>query len=187
IESLLWPSWPINFHNRWITFWGARQDEELVIESLQNAIRLRQPPSGLIHHSGRGGQYASKRYRVILRRASMRQSILCADNCYDNAFMESCFGTIKTELPLEDDGTDAVVPLSNTAGFSWANLARLIRNKTKGIANDRIKSPRAPNQIEHDYSFNLQERKRERNVLQRSNRPKLPGRRKLEADTLISP
>ncbi|MEO1528025.1 MAG: transposase [Planctomycetota bacterium] len=31
IESLLWPSWPINFHNRWITFWGARQILDLGI------------------------------------------------------------------------------------------------------------------------------------------------------------
>ena len=36
----------------------------------------------------------------MLRRAEIQQSMNAAGNCYDNAFMESCFGTIKTELEL---------------------------------------------------------------------------------------
>ena len=39
-------------------------------------------------------------YRDILRRAQMKQSMSRAGDCYDNAFMESCFGTIKTELEM---------------------------------------------------------------------------------------
>ena len=50
----------------------------------------------------RGGQYAGTRYRGLLRRADFRQSMNRADNCYDNAFMESCFGTIKTELEMTE-------------------------------------------------------------------------------------
>ena len=56
----------------------------------------------MIHHSDRGGQYAGHAYRAVLRRAAMRQSMSRADNCYDNAFMESCFGTIKTELEMTE-------------------------------------------------------------------------------------
>ena len=59
-------------------------------------------PPGLIHHSDRGGQYASHAYRAVLRRAEFRQSMSRAANCYDNAFMESCFGTIKTELEMTE-------------------------------------------------------------------------------------
>jgi transposase InsO family protein len=81
--------------------------DDLVIEALQDAIRARQPPAGLVHHSDRGGQYASRRYRAILRRGEILQSMSGADNCYDNAFMESCFGTLKTELQLEDYAGDA--------------------------------------------------------------------------------
>jgi transposase InsO family protein len=55
----------------------------------------------LIHHTDRGGQYAGGAYRRVLGRARMRQSMSRAGNCYDNAFMESCFGTIKTELEME--------------------------------------------------------------------------------------
>ena len=76
--------------------------ETLVIEALQHAISARQPPSNLIHHSDRGGQYASHEYRAVLRRAAMRQSMSRAANCYDNSVMESCFGTIKTELEMTE-------------------------------------------------------------------------------------
>jgi transposase InsO family protein len=74
----------------------------LVLAALRMAIHQRQPPPGLIHHTDRGGQYASTRYRGLLRRADFRQSMNRADNCYDNAFMESCFGTIKTELEITE-------------------------------------------------------------------------------------
>lgn len=75
--------------------------EALVLAALREAIAARQPPPGLIHHTDRGGQYAGVEYRQVLGRARMRQSMSRPDNCYDNAFMESCFGTIKTELEME--------------------------------------------------------------------------------------
>ena len=37
----------------------------------------------------------------MLARAGMLQSMSRADNCYDNAFMESCFGSLKTELEMQ--------------------------------------------------------------------------------------
>jgi len=74
----------------------------LVLPVLHRAIRERQVPPGLIHHTDRGGQYAGHRYRAILARAAFRQSMSRPDNCYDNAFMESCFGTLKTELEMTE-------------------------------------------------------------------------------------
>jgi transposase InsO family protein len=90
--------------SRRIVGWKLADDmtESLVISALRQAIQQRQPPEGLIHHSDRGGQYASKRYRAIMRRADMQQSMSRAGDCYDNAFMESCFGTIKTELEMTE-------------------------------------------------------------------------------------
>lgn len=76
--------------------------DALVLPVLRMAIRDRQPPGQVIHHSDRGGQYASDDYRALLRRGGFRQSMSRADNCYDNAFMESCFGTIKTELEMTE-------------------------------------------------------------------------------------
>jgi transposase InsO family protein len=74
--------------------------ETLVLSALRRAIAFRQPKPGLIHHTDRGGQYAGTQYRKILQRARMKQSMSRANDCYDNAFMESCFGTIKTELEM---------------------------------------------------------------------------------------
>ena len=76
--------------------------EQLVLKALRSAINERQPGVGLIHHTDRGGQYAGNEYRSLLRRANVKQSMSRPDNCYDNAFMESCFGTIKNELEMTD-------------------------------------------------------------------------------------
>ncbi|MEZ6056981.1 MAG: IS3 family transposase [Planctomycetaceae bacterium] len=94
----------LDLFSRRIVGWeyGPLMNEDLVLESLRRAIVERQPPADLIHHTDRGGQYASTRYRAVLRRAGMSQSMSGAGNCYDNAVMESCFGTIKTELQLVD-------------------------------------------------------------------------------------
>ncbi len=81
---------------------AEQMTDALVVDALQHAIRARQPTVELMHHSDRGGQYASAAYRAVLRRAGMRQSMSRAANCYDNAFMESCFGTIKTELEMTE-------------------------------------------------------------------------------------
>lgn len=90
--------------SRRVVAWSLAEQmtDTLVLEALQQAIRDRQPAPGLLHHSDRGGQYASHAYRAVLRRAEFRQSMSRAANCYDNAFMESCFGTIKTELEMTE-------------------------------------------------------------------------------------
>jgi putative transposase len=93
----------MDLYSRRIVGWelDEHMTEALVLAALRAAIAARQPAPGLIHHSDRGGQYAGAEYRQVLGRARMRQSMSRADNCYDNAFMESCFGTLKTELEME--------------------------------------------------------------------------------------
>ncbi|MBX9653626.1 IS3 family transposase [bacterium] len=92
----------MDLFSRRIVGWQLQQDmtESLVLEALRKAIRARQPSPGLLHHSDRGGQYAGKVYRATLMRAGIKQSMSRAGNVYDNNFMESCFGTIKTELEM---------------------------------------------------------------------------------------
>lgn len=92
----------MDLFSRKIIGWSLDLNMEatLVINALKQAIKQRQPLPGLIHHTDRGGQYAAKEYRKILERAEMKQSMSRAADCYDNAFMESCFGTIKTELEM---------------------------------------------------------------------------------------
>ena len=90
-------------YSRRIAGWDLQDHmrESLVLGALRAAIAVRRPRPGLIHHSDRGGQYAGAEYRQMLARAGMPQSMSRADNCYDNAFMESCFGTLKTELEMK--------------------------------------------------------------------------------------
>ena len=64
-------------------------------------IVARRRNAGLIHPTDRAGQYAAAEYRKMLARAAMPQSMSRAAHCYDNAFMESCFATIKTELEMK--------------------------------------------------------------------------------------
>ena len=71
---------------------------DLACDALLMAIRRRQPPRGLIHHSDRGVQYASGPYRAMLARHGLVQSMSRKGDCLDNAPMESFFGTLKTEL-----------------------------------------------------------------------------------------
>jgi transposase InsO family protein len=91
-------------YSRKIVGWSLGEDmtDALVLAALKMAIRFRSPQPGLIHHTDRGGQYVSNEYKQILLRAAMRSSMSRADNCYDNAFAESCFGTIKNELQMTE-------------------------------------------------------------------------------------
>ena len=93
----------MDLYSRRIVGWAIddHMRETLVLQALRRAMIARQPKPGIIHHTDRGGQYAATKYRNVLQRASIEQSMSRADNCYDNAFMESCFGTIKTELELK--------------------------------------------------------------------------------------
>lgn len=70
----------------------------LVSEAFLRAVFTHRPPPGLIHHSDRGGQYASKEFRAVLEDHKALSSMGKTGNCYDNATVESFFATLKTEL-----------------------------------------------------------------------------------------
>jgi putative transposase len=116
----------MDLSSRRIVGWeyGDSMDEELVLDALKRAIRDRQPQAGLIHHSDRGSQYAAGRYREVLRRSGIRQSMSAAGNCYDNAFMESCFGTVKTELELVEYSSSWEAVREIRSYVSYYNLER---------------------------------------------------------------
>jgi transposase InsO family protein len=71
---------------------------DLVMTALTMALGTRQRPGDLLHHSDRGSQYASVRYRRALDEHSIIASMSRRGECYDNAVAESFFGTLKTEL-----------------------------------------------------------------------------------------
>lgn len=70
---------------------------DLVADALTMALRRRRPDAGLIHHSDRGVQYACAIYQDLLSEHGIVCSMSRVGNCYDNAVMESFWGTLKTE------------------------------------------------------------------------------------------
>ncbi|HDK0687648.1 TPA: IS3 family transposase [Escherichia coli] len=76
---------------------GERMTKELTGKALFMALRSQRPPAGLIHHSDRGSQYCAFDYRVIQEQFGLKTSMSRKGNCYDNAPMESFWGTLKNE------------------------------------------------------------------------------------------
>jgi len=74
-----------------------RMTADLVSQALQQALKHRQPPSDLIHHSDRGSQYTSSCFQELLQEHNIISSMSGTGNCYDNAAQESFYHTLKTE------------------------------------------------------------------------------------------
>jgi transposase InsO family protein len=77
---------------------GERLSRNLVSQSLFQAVAAKRPVKGLIHHSDRGSQYCSREYSRILEQCGLQASMSGRGNCFDNAPMESFWGTLKQEL-----------------------------------------------------------------------------------------
>jgi transposase InsO family protein len=77
---------------------GERLTRNLVSQSLLKAVAVKRPASGLIHHSDRGSQYCAHEYQQMLSHFNLKPSMSGTGNCYDNAPMESFWGTLKQEL-----------------------------------------------------------------------------------------
>jgi transposase InsO family protein len=71
---------------------------DLPAAALRQALARRELPPGLLHHSDRGVQYASDQYTTLLAQHGLTPSMSRKANCYDNAHMESFWGTLKAEL-----------------------------------------------------------------------------------------
>jgi putative transposase len=98
-EGWLYLAGVMDLFSRRIVGWSMskRMTSALVVDALKMAISQRNPPPGLIHHSDRGSQYTGRVYQQLLKDNQMMVSMSGTGNCYDNAVMESFFGTLKKE------------------------------------------------------------------------------------------
>jgi putative transposase len=89
----------LDLYSRLVVGWSmsAHCDEELVASAFHMALARRRPQPGLLHHSDRGCQYTSRAYRQRLEQAGIIVSMSRKGNCWDNAAVESFFGTLKDE------------------------------------------------------------------------------------------
>lgn len=99
-EGWLYLATIMDLFSRRIIGWhmSHRMTKELVITALKRAIAAEPPIPGLVHHSDRGSQYASKEYQSLLRQHGIYTSMSRKGNCYDNACIESFHGVIKREM-----------------------------------------------------------------------------------------
>ena len=98
-EGWLYVAGVLDLYSRKIVGWSMADHmrTSLVEDALKMALARRIPEPGLLHHSDRGTQYACGDYRTMLEANGMKCSMSRTGNCYDNAAMESFWGTLKTE------------------------------------------------------------------------------------------
>ncbi len=98
-EGWLYLATVMDLNSRKIVGWSMDKNmpAELVCRALDMAIQQREVKPGLIFHSDRGSQYASEMFQSQLKRHKMVQSMSRKGNCWDNACMESFFGSLKLE------------------------------------------------------------------------------------------
>lgn len=99
-DGWLYLSVVLDLFSRRVVGWSMRHDirAELVTSSLAMALGQRGVGDELLAHSDRGSQYTSKDYQKMLRDHGITCSMSGRGNCYDNAVVESFFGTLKREL-----------------------------------------------------------------------------------------
>jgi putative transposase len=98
-EGTLYLAGIMDLCSRKIVGWSMadHMQTDLCTDALKMALGSRRPGQGLIHHSDQGVQYASIDYSLLLRSKGIQISMSRVGNCYDNAAMESFWGTLKTE------------------------------------------------------------------------------------------
>lgn len=99
-EGWLYLAVIIDLHSRAVVGWAMSScmKKDLVCDALMMALFRRKFPAGVIVHSDRGSQYASKRYRRIMKANKLIGSMSRRGNCWDNSIAESFFHSLKVEL-----------------------------------------------------------------------------------------
>lgn len=89
----------LDLYSRKVVGWAMDRTmtSKLVCDAYQMALTRRKPEPGLIHHSDRGSQYTSHDFQTLITSSKAIPSMSATGNCYDNAVVESFFGTLKGE------------------------------------------------------------------------------------------
>jgi transposase InsO family protein len=104
-EGWLFLSVLLDLSSRRIVGWAtsATLATDGPLAALRMALRARRPAPGLLHHTDRGSQYASREYRAVLAAHGVRQSMSRRGDCFDNAVAEAFFATLEHELLADAD------------------------------------------------------------------------------------
>ncbi len=89
----------IDIYTRAVVGWSMQRSlhTKLVLDALSAAMAKVGPDAEVIFHSDQGSQYASDAYRKLCSLKGVLPSMSRRGNCYDNAYVESWFGSFKKE------------------------------------------------------------------------------------------
>jgi len=99
----------LDLYSRTLLGWSLSDSlhSKLVMDALQRALNSGLVAPNAIFHSDRGSQYSSISTRHLIHQAGLRQSMSVAGYCYDNAFAESFFASLKAELSINSKPFDS--------------------------------------------------------------------------------
>ena len=143
LEGWLYLAVLLDLYSRRVVGWamGSRLTVDLAEQALRMALAKRVPKAGLLHHSDRGSQYAATSYQRLLEVHGLHPSMSRKGNCWDNACVESFFGTLKRELvyhrhyatrdeAMQDIFTFIILQLTvSNGGGIWRFCGRQLRRK----------------------------------------------------------
>lgn len=118
----------IDLYSRRVVGWHVDETMKtsLVARALMMAVNLRKPPPGLLHHSDRGCQYASREYQRVLKRYGFIYSVSRKGNCWDNSPTERFFSSLKREWITGIDYSDKGAAMKDVREYiGYYNGARL--------------------------------------------------------------
>ena len=128
-EGWLYVAFVLDVHSRVIVGWqiAPHMRTDLVLDAIEMAIRRRDNPTGLVHHSDAGSVYTSYRYSDRLHQAGIAASIGSVGDSYDNAMAEALNGTYKAELirPGGPWRTRNQAEFATIEWIDWYNTTRL--------------------------------------------------------------
>lgn len=135
---------------------GNHMRTTLVNDALAMAIKSRAPKMGLLWHTDRGAQYASKEHRALLEKYGITQSMSRKGNCWDNAVAESFFATLKLEYRA-----DSSLPTPKEAREQIFEYIEVFYNRQRlHSANGNM----SPSEYERVYFENMQMKQKETEV-----------------------
>jgi putative transposase len=104
-EGFLYLAGVMDLCSRRIVGWSMSDSltTSIVEHALHAALLSRKPAFGLLHHSDRGVQYTSAKYRALLAEHGITPSMSRTGNCDDNAMVESFWGKLKCEMVHHED------------------------------------------------------------------------------------
>jgi transposase InsO family protein len=137
-EGWLYLAVVLDLYSRAVVGWsmGEHLTAQLAKAALQMALARRAPQRGLLHHSDRGVQYASRDYQDQLRQHGIVCSMSRKGNCWDNACVESFFGTLKAECIHQQRYATRQQAMRDV--FSWIEV---VYNRQRRHSNLGYRSP----------------------------------------------